>query len=875
MSELQKKDEKIIYPDQLNIIIRTSVPGYQKIEYKPFMTIKDSNEKAVLFNPLIKLNQSTIDKIPKDYRIKEFFNKGLFQSLLNFNGATPAKNLLQATRNGYVDNNIKVTLNTIFPIGSVINIGKKPYAIGDVQWTTGDWKIEVKQKKEEVDLNKVTDPNLYMQLVREEIISGEEQLNQLLPSVLSGVNYSGPPVAQGIKSTTTIPEVKSIISDEVKTKEQLKSTAIVKSPKIIDKQATLEAPKQPTLEAPKQLTIEAPKQLTIEAPKQPTLEAPKQPTLEAPKQPTLEAPKQLLLKPTEERVEEITPEEELLYEDFKVDRPPNLKESDFFRNYFKNKNYFELIKNIFLDFSTDIQREIRKFYVITTSDIPKKGFMGLSKKAYDNLCDQTTIITSPSDGDCFFKAVADGINIYNYENQDSKIIYLNYGKTQLFTTKILREIVLLYIQNFLKNKITDFLDIAEVDVEVLNHDFKEAITNLQSELSSQNLDVTEDIYLDTVNNIYNINQNFLVYKPEKIPIKIDDYYKPFRILNFREIPEYIRSKNYWANSVAFEAICNTLKFSIIPIEKYSYTRKIGNRKTENRLKSLLINNDLIQDKCSKKTMFLYYSGNHYELIRFKYKTKESINIIGEGLGQEKKLKFRYYTIFKEKDLPPPIHILFLIYGSIYSKMDDISKKKFSIYNILMISMENSIKQILQAEIPNKTNEFVKYFDDYFPSDNKSIANLNLKPQLLQNNEENNNLQNEEGSDFIGGDNKYSRYGYPQYGYPQYGYPRYGYPQYGYPQYGYPRQSNILKKSDERGSSKIAYSIIIDMELHPGTSLTPEQINESKCNNKYNSIRKAFAEFTGRPYIIPPVYPNNTKKNREQVKNVGRKTRKNI
>ena len=43
----EKKDGKIIYPDQLNITIRTSVPGYQKIEYKPSMTIKNSDEKAV------------------------------------------------------------------------------------------------------------------------------------------------------------------------------------------------------------------------------------------------------------------------------------------------------------------------------------------------------------------------------------------------------------------------------------------------------------------------------------------------------------------------------------------------------------------------------------------------------------------------------------------------------------------------------------------------------------------------------------------------------------------------------------------------------------------------------------------------------------
>ena len=47
---------------------------------------------------------------------------------------------------------------------------------------------------------------------------------------------------------------------------------------------------------------------------------------------------------------------------------------------------------------------------------------------YDTLCKQAKILKSPSDGNCFFAAVADGINIHNYNNQDSKIIYQNYGK---------------------------------------------------------------------------------------------------------------------------------------------------------------------------------------------------------------------------------------------------------------------------------------------------------------------------------------------------------------------------------------------------------------------------------------------------------------
>ena len=62
-----------------------------------------------------------------------------------------------------------------------------------------------------------------------------------------------------------------------------------------------------------------------------------------------------------------------------------------------------------------------------------------------------------------------------------------------------------------------------------------------------------------------------------------------------------------------------------------------------------------------------------------------------------------------------------------------------------------------------------------------------------------------------------------------------------------------------------------MELYPGTLLTPNKIKELKCNSKYNMIRKAYATFSGNPYIIPPVY-NKTNKNKDN-KNQS-KTKKN-
>ena len=55
---------------------------------------------------------------------KQFFNKGLFESLHNFTDGRKANTLLEATRNNYVDNNIKITLDTIFPENSLLYINK-------------------------------------------------------------------------------------------------------------------------------------------------------------------------------------------------------------------------------------------------------------------------------------------------------------------------------------------------------------------------------------------------------------------------------------------------------------------------------------------------------------------------------------------------------------------------------------------------------------------------------------------------------------------------------------------------------------------------------------------------------------------------------
>lgn len=752
-----------IIPDQLNITIRTSVPGYQKIEYKPSMTIKDIDEKSVRFNPLIKLNKSLINKIPAQYKIKQFFNKGLFQSLLNYNGGTPLKNIIQAKYDGYIDNNIKVTLETIFPTNSVIYIGKNPYVIGDIQWTSGDWKLEVKQKKEEIDLNKITDPRLYGELLNEEIIKGVKQLSELPKDSLTGNNYNGPPVIPS-KHELSLKEEELTVKEVIKEPTKEESQELVP---FLKESKELVPIKQPILPV-KQIQLNEPVQRTIEEHPTNLLQLENKPFIQ-------EIP----------LVEEITPEEEKIHDIIKENLKYSIEDTKFLTNYFKSNAFYNISNSLYYYFTKQQKNMIIDFYKLTTNTLIKPNTINLNKTAYNNLVDRISIIKTKSDGDCFFEAVATGINIHNMENIQYKITYANYGIKQIFTIQMLRELVVRYINNFTIEEKNRLIEIANFLSDDINKAFEKQI---------KDLNLTNQEYMENVNAVYFSTDNFLVNKPTSIPIDVNNYYTPFKTVKLNEIERYIKSKDYWANQIAIDAVCNTLKINVITIEKNDQLIRIPYLNFKNtRL-------------CKRMCMFLFYKSNHYDLIRFNYNRQ----LIQEKDMIKKLLNIKkYYTIFNINHTPPPFHILALIFGSYYCNLSDKEKDKFDFYKNIMEGFNSSIKKNLLNSDEKEYNVFMKYFNYLFPGSN--LFKTNVK-QILQG-----------GQSYL--------------------------------------NNNILtKKPEERETSKIAYSIVIDMELHPGTSLTPEQIKESKCTSKYNMIRKAYSEFIGKPYVIPPVYNKTVKKN---------------
>jgi hypothetical protein len=95
-----------------------------------------------------------------------------------------------------------------------------------------------------------------------------------------------------------------------------------------------------------------------------------------------------------------------------------------------------------------------------------------------------------------------------------------------------------------------------------------------------------------------------------------------------------------------------------------------------------------------------------------------------------------------------------------------------------------------------------------------------------------------------------------------------------PQY----QPKIINPINSTDSSKLAFSVTIDMELRPGTKITISELVNGTCNNRWNKIRKSYSVLTGKKYVIPPVYNfKYSKKNKTtNINNIGKKdkTKKN-
>lgn len=859
------KDKKVIPPNALNITINTSVPGFQTFKYKPNMTIPNisKDDISVIFNPLVKLNKNVINKVPENLRVKEFFNRGLFNSLVNLHGLQREKSLAEATYYGYIDNNIQVTLDTIFPPNGLIYINKTPYRIADVKWRKGDWRIATKNVDiPPLDSSKIRDPILFQSVVEDEIISGEEQMANLPDNVVFGSSYniSEDPTASGRKKT------ESAIEQEKMEEEVGPSTSsILALPPPTQQPSQQLALTGPTQQPPQQLALTGPTQqpsqqlalpssaitqdMTQLPPSQNNLPEIEYPNYPPPPIPAIEGPSKV-----EELDENNIPSPEIKLQ-------PEINSTTILHKYFKNSNYYDMINQIYLKMKENEKSVIRKFFRYNTFVKVKENTINLSRKAYDNSVEGLQVTFNEGGGNCFFLAVADAINFNNNKYPNQKIIYDKFGNENIFTNDVLRKIV----ANYVYANYDDLIETSIIFVNDLNEIFSNHIQLLEE---NNQRPLTNVEYMDQLNDIYtnppSYTKNFLVKRPDSVPTNVMERRNPFTPLSKNEVKNYILSFAYQGDEVSIKALENELQLMTIII----------NRDREGFLS--LPRFDLMT-KGYKRYLFLYNHLNHYELITFKQKS--GVRTI--------------FNIFDKENIPS-IYIFYLIFSTVYIGLNSIDqsnvyfyKEIFSIFLKSFIEIyKQSIESNINSDVYKKSNDFLIKFKQFFKlsrgfvekyphfndlTQKKFVTRDTRKKPIITSDRV---LRPRTKKIFIkkGGQPIQEPY-MSQYQTIQRPYMSQYQPIYR----GTPPQIEKLLKSEE-DKSNLSYHIILDMELRPGKDpLTSEEMSKLKCSQKWNSVRRSFADLTGQKYVIPPVYENLPKERNKTEKNVqqkgGRCTRK--
>jgi hypothetical protein len=851
--------KNIPIPNALTITINTSVPGYQTIKYKPDMTIKniDKDEKTIWFDPLVPLDQSVIDKVPENIRLLEFFNKGLYESLINAHGNKKQITLEQAKKSKIIDNNIQVTLNALFPTNGILYIKGEPYAIADVQWTKSDWKIDRKIKDiPEIDVNKISDPLTFNAITKNNLVEGNKQLEQLPKDLIYGVNFN-----KETEELSSIDREKELIDKKKAEEGVLKAAALAKAEEarikaVADAKAkTLEEERLKALADAKARELEEAKLRAAKIKKPTTLAIqdappPANPVLalqDAPPPPAnpvlalqdAQPPANpvLALQDAQPPANNIISQPSVVVEDIvniqmSEENKPSLRMSlestKTLRTYFGSEIFYSMISMIF-KYMTDEQKIFIQNIFKNTTNIDVKGTStNISKAAYNFTITGTKTISSngvsikkpfteglrvianTGGGNCLFLAVADAINYYNFYNDiGEKIIYNRYGNgNNIFTTKILRNIIsteIIKLFNSNQENREAFLDEGQVNLDNLNNVFEQIM------LSSVDIpeEMTLEYYNNTLKDTYKSHDNFFVI----IPDVVENRNRPFKLAtNNDEIKKYIESEYYWADLRSIDIFNKILKLNIITIKKNNdnYTIPYPTMKSDG--------NDMWN-----KYLFLYYNENHYELITFDYLVKVSSKVT-----RIKK------TIFERRsNILPPFYIVFLLFSLFYIRLPPADKELVTLFINFFKAIQNSFNTIITTPVSSDKNitNFITNFENYFGPIRREI---------------------------LGGATNNNGTG----------------------------SSRFLKKEDKQDNIQISFHITIDMELQKGTTLSKEQISNIKCIKGWNKVRKSFAEFTGKKYVVPPVYENlsdkyskkedidkDKGKNKEKDKNTNNTTKK--
>ena len=907
-----KKNKTI--PDELKIHLHTNVPGFQTIYYQPHMTIPSEKKKSVRFNPLVKLNQNVVDKQPKQIKIKEFFDLGLFTSLINNHGFHKIVTLDEATESGYIENNIEVTLKTIFPQRGLIYINNEVYSIADMAYTMKDWRVTVKPKIA-LSSQPTQNPLLYNQLIEQELFRGEQQLADYNNDTAYGSNYIGPKNPVVTKKQVPEPNVDEVIENDLNSvsvpgtedksveppREKLQtSTELIPlpNPKTGNNRTLLDNP-------PSNLKIELPPainptpQIMDNGEKCPNLPDP------AP-------PKHLNINPPD-----------ITYNRILINT---------LRVFFKSN--YSIINDVFKFLPDEFKRIIINNFRMTSGVMVQDNVQNISRTAYDQSVDGVQIIKNTGGGNCFFIAVCDAINLHNIKNPKDPILPNNLlnSPDQTFTVRRLRQLVYNFIyKTFINGKsqeeMDNFFNQFQSNVDNLNTKFNHMIrqpfvSDVNNEEDESNENESNERYNTILTHLYKTNPNFGVTFSLNIPSNQNEYYKPFKKVNANQLENYILSNQYWGDSLSIYAIVSELKLIIVPL--------ILNINHNKSIDSLRIDQNHFLNFQWNKFMFLINYSDHFELLQFTFKDQIQGSTKMLQINNKISIFDRYQnTSLKNSKYVPPLYILLIIFCEIYLIIPAEQKHSFPLYPPIFGAIYNSFLHIVNNT--NDSENFKTSIKTFYP-DSEAFF-LRERPLLQQGGTNDINYNPYDPYKYAtpvphpkGNPNTISQTGYNA---PNNlnSYPpstmRYRNPNIVYQsnpnrnnisqsQYYHLNQSNnpyqpyhpLLTSSNQarnfnnssniaiqhQNETQICYMVDIYLMLKKGKDLSAADIASLKCDRYWMNVNKSWAQLTGQVYNLPanannlpsvhqekkPTSSNNKTVNKKKtnVKSTKNKTKKN-
>lgn len=195
---MTEKEKKI--PNSLTIIINTKLPNYYKLNFDPSMSVPKTKSHTVYFDPLVKYNWSAINTLPagspKDAILSQFFEPNQFDSMINrilssFFTMQKERTIEESRDQNIINNNIELTLKTLFKVNNILYLNGAPYTIVNMNWRQNNWEIDKKPLDKLLSQNSHLTPSQ----IEEQVQKEKEQL---------GVDLlSGAPVASGIIAAET------------------------------------------------------------------------------------------------------------------------------------------------------------------------------------------------------------------------------------------------------------------------------------------------------------------------------------------------------------------------------------------------------------------------------------------------------------------------------------------------------------------------------------------------------------------------------------------------------------------------------------------------------------------------------------------------